>query len=91
MELVSACALCVRVCVLRCARYFGAAKQLPGVKELFEKEAPQQVCGGTPDVLCVLFVPGAGDQSSAALAGSVGDLHLSRYPEKLGCSISLSS
>ena len=24
-------------------RYFGAAKQLPGVKELFEKEAPRQV------------------------------------------------
>lgn len=24
-------------------RYFGAAKQLPGVKELFEKEAPKQV------------------------------------------------
>ena len=27
-------------------RYFGAAKQLPGVKELFEKEAPRQVGGG---------------------------------------------
>ena len=24
-------------------RYFGAAKQLPGVKELFEKEAPRQI------------------------------------------------
>ena len=24
-------------------RYFGAAKQLPGVKELFEKDAPRQV------------------------------------------------
>jgi pre-mRNA-splicing factor ISY1 len=24
-------------------RYFGAAKQLPGVKELFEKEPPRQV------------------------------------------------
>lgn len=24
-------------------RYFGAAKQLPGVRELFEKEAPRQV------------------------------------------------
>lgn len=24
-------------------RYFGAAKQLPGVKELFEKEAPRQL------------------------------------------------
>jgi pre-mRNA-splicing factor ISY1 len=24
-------------------RYFGAAKQLPGVKELFEKEAPKPV------------------------------------------------
>lgn len=24
-------------------RYFGAAKNLPGVKELFEKEAPRQV------------------------------------------------
>jgi pre-mRNA-splicing factor ISY1 len=24
-------------------RYFGAAKQLPGVKELFEKEAPRVV------------------------------------------------
>lgn len=26
-------------------RYFGAAKQLPGVRELFEKEAPRQVGG----------------------------------------------
>jgi pre-mRNA-splicing factor ISY1 len=26
-------------------RYFGAAKQLPGVKELFEKEAPKPVSG----------------------------------------------
>ncbi len=26
-------------------RYFGAAKNLPGVKELFEREAPKQVCG----------------------------------------------
>lgn len=25
-------------------RYFGAAKLLPGVKELFEKDAPRQVC-----------------------------------------------
>ena len=24
-------------------RYFGAAKQLPGVRELFEKEGPRQV------------------------------------------------
>lgn len=24
-------------------RYFGAAKQLPGVKELFEKEPPRKV------------------------------------------------
>lgn len=27
----------------RWGRYFGAAKQLPGVKELFEKEAPRQI------------------------------------------------
>lgn len=33
-------------------RYFGAAKQLPGVKELFEKEAPKQVRQG-------LEVPGS--------------------------------
>lgn len=26
-------------------RYFGAAKNLPGVRELFEKEPPKQVCG----------------------------------------------
>lgn len=26
-------------------RYFGAAKNLPGVKELFEREAPRQVRG----------------------------------------------
>jgi hypothetical protein len=26
-------------------RYFGAAKQLPGVKELFETEAPKLVLG----------------------------------------------
>ncbi len=30
------------VCCGAC-RYFGAAKQLPGVKELFEKEAPRQL------------------------------------------------
>lgn len=34
-------------------RYFGAAKQLPGVRELFEKEAPRQVC----DLCCDLPVP----------------------------------
>ena len=32
-------------------RYFGAAKQLPGVKELFEKEAPRQVSAHVP--VCV--------------------------------------
>jgi len=30
-------------CLSCMLRYFGAAKQLPGVKELFEKEAPKQV------------------------------------------------
>lgn len=35
-----------KCCVLSC-RYFGAAKQLPGVKELFEKDAPRQVCLST--------------------------------------------
>lgn len=29
-------------------RYFGAAKQLPGVKELFDKEKPRQVCERIP-------------------------------------------
>lgn len=41
-------------------RYFGAAKQLPGVKELFEKEAPKQVgtigVGISPSSGCRLLV-----------------------------------
>lgn len=31
------------IAMLTLGRYFGAAKQLPGVKELFEKEAPRKV------------------------------------------------
>ena len=34
-------------------RYFGAAKQLPGVKELFEKEAPKQVGWLGKEVHCL--------------------------------------
>ena len=36
-------------------RYFGAAKQLPGVKELFKKDAPRQVCFSAASVpsLCM--------------------------------------
>ncbi len=38
--------------MLALGRYFGAAKQLPGVKELFEKEAPRKV--RTPWPFCPL-------------------------------------
>ncbi len=45
---VFACLLVLCCAVLCCAlcRYFGAAKSLPGVKELFQEEAPKVVRGG---------------------------------------------
>ena len=37
-------------------KYFGAAKQLPGVRELFEKEAPRQAsCPGSVSCLSVII------------------------------------
>lgn len=38
-------------------RYFGAAKQLPGVKELFEKDAPRQVRTSLRPPRIILFSP----------------------------------
>lgn len=71
-------------------RYFGAAKQLPGVRELFEKEAPRQVGRAGVQALVEATEGAAGPGLSGALRHVPGcqvPAHTGPLPRSLACTM----